>query len=260
MSTFIPPGVSSGGTPGGISGQMQFNDAGAFAGVAGSTVDLATGNTTFSARWIQSTNSAASAPATALTGTWFTGGTTTTTKPHFLIEPAGTTSTAWNINGTGIGVNAPSGFTGHLLDLQLNGVPVLEVPATGAIMKYTAAVANCYFQVKGSSAARATFGVGSSFGFAGLESPHPLQVRTNNLTRLTFEAAGGFTVADAQHFTLGTTTGTQIATSATQRLGFYGATAVAQGAAVANATDAASVIAQLNALLARIRALGLIAT
>jgi hypothetical protein len=34
----------------------------------------------------------------------------------------------------------------------------------------------------------------------------------------------------------------------------------AQGAAVADATDAASVITQLNALLARLRAHGLIAT
>ena len=43
-------------------------------------------------------------------------------------------------------------------------------------------------------------------------------------------------------------------------VGFYNTTPVVQGAAVADATDAASAITQLNALLARIRATGLIAT
>lgn len=42
--------------------------------------------------------------------------------------------------------------------------------------------------------------------------------------------------------------------------GFYGATPVLQPAAVADATDAPSVITQLNTLLARMRTLGLIAT
>lgn len=42
--------------------------------------------------------------------------------------------------------------------------------------------------------------------------------------------------------------------------GFYGATPAVQPAAVADATDAATVISQLNALLARLRTLGLIAT
>lgn len=42
-------------------------------------------------------------------------------------------------------------------------------------------------------------------------------------------------------------------------VGFYGATPVAQGAAIANATDAASAITQLNLVLAQLRTLGLIA-
>lgn len=66
-------------------------------------------------------NSAVSAPASAYTGTWFTGGTATTNKPHFLIEPTGTTSTGWSTAGTGLGINAASGFTGSILDVQLNG-------------------------------------------------------------------------------------------------------------------------------------------
>lgn len=76
-------------------------------------------------------NSTASSPIYTLTGTWFTGGTTTTTKPHFLIEPTGATSTNWNTNGTAIGVNAATGFTGNFLDLQLNAANILSVSQTG---------------------------------------------------------------------------------------------------------------------------------
>ncbi len=43
-------------------------------------------------------------------------------------------------------------------------------------------------------------------------------------------------------------------------VGFYGATPVVQGAAIADATDAASAITQLNLALAQLRALGLIAS
>jgi hypothetical protein len=68
------------------------------------------------------------------------------------------------------------------------------------------------------------------------------------------------TVSDGGNVVLGTTTGTKIGTATTQKLGFYNATPVVQPTAVADATDAASVITQLNALLSRMRDLGLIAT
>lgn len=107
------------GAPGGSSGQVQFNNNGAFGGV--STLSFDGTILTLSGRLLNSYSSAASAPTKLFSGTWFTGGTSTTTKPHVLIEPTGTTSTAWNTSGTGLGVNAASGFTGNLLDLQLNG-------------------------------------------------------------------------------------------------------------------------------------------
>jgi hypothetical protein len=69
-----------------------------------------------------------------VTGTWFTGGTSTTTKPQVLIEPAGTTSTAWSTSGTGLGVNAASGFSGNLLDLQVNGTPLTSVTSAGRLL------------------------------------------------------------------------------------------------------------------------------
>jgi hypothetical protein len=67
-------------------------------------------------------------------------------------------------------------------------------------------------------------------------------------------------LADAGNITVGTTTGTKIGTATTQKLGFYNATPVVQPTAVADATDAATAISQLNALLAHMRTLGLIAT
>jgi hypothetical protein len=78
--------------------------------------------------------------------------------------------------------------------------------------------------------------------------------------RLRITSAGVLQVADAGNIAVGTTTGTKIGTATTQKLGFYNATPVVQPTAVADATDAATVITQLNALLSRMRTLGLIAT
>ncbi|MFA6082137.1 MAG: tail fiber domain-containing protein [Patescibacteria group bacterium] len=82
---------------------------------------------------ISQSNGAASTPAALLTGTWFSGGDATTTKPQLLVEPAGTTSTGWSTAGTGIGVNAATGFTGNLIDAQLNGVSKFAVSSAGVI-------------------------------------------------------------------------------------------------------------------------------
>jgi sugar lactone lactonase YvrE len=73
-------------------------------------------------------------------------------------------------------------------------------------------------------------------------------------------SSGSIQVADAGNITVGTTTGTKIGTATTQKLGFYNATPVVQPTAVADATDAATVITQLNDLLAKLRTLGIIAT
>jgi len=78
-----------------------------------------------------SVNGAVSAPASSFTGTWYSGGTATTTKPLFLIEPTGTTSTAWSTSGTGLGINAASGFSGNLIDIQKNGVSQFSIRSDG---------------------------------------------------------------------------------------------------------------------------------
>jgi hypothetical protein len=122
----FPNATGTVGLVAGSSGQLVYNNAGANAGVP-STVVGATGDVTLAL------NGAASTPPLELTGTWFTGGGATATKPQLLIEPAGTTSNAWSPDGTGLGVNAASTFTGRLLDLQRNGTSRTTVDASGQI-------------------------------------------------------------------------------------------------------------------------------
>lgn len=76
---------------------------------------------TFTAANIFSVNGAASTPAMSLTGSAFTAGTGTTTKPLFLIEPTGTTSTGWNTLGTMFGINVATGFDGDAFALYSQG-------------------------------------------------------------------------------------------------------------------------------------------
>lgn len=74
---------------------------------------------------------AANAAPVTVTGSWFSGGTATTTKPQVLVEPTGTTSTGWSTSGTGLGINAASGFTGNLVDAQLAGTSKFKVSSAG---------------------------------------------------------------------------------------------------------------------------------
>jgi hypothetical protein len=65
------------------------------------------------------------------TGTWYAAGTATTSKPHLLLEPTGTTSTNWDLVGTAIGANAATGFLGKLIDLQKTAVSMFSVNYRG---------------------------------------------------------------------------------------------------------------------------------
>jgi hypothetical protein len=128
----FPNATGTVGLVAGSSGQLVYNNAGAYAGVSTMTFDGT--SVTLAGRLINSYTSVASSPAKVFTGTWFTGGTSTTTKPHFLIEPAGATSTAWSTSGTGLGVNAASGFAGNLLDLQVNGTSQTRLTSSGNLL------------------------------------------------------------------------------------------------------------------------------
>jgi hypothetical protein len=305
----------------GSSGQLLWNNAGVNAGASTLTYDGT--NVTLSGRFISSLNGAASAPPGTFTGTWFTGGTGTTTKPQVLIEPTGATSTAWSTSGTGLGVNAASGFGGNLLDLQVNGTSVARVASTGALnlssgltlgatptitatglVSFATSGAGQNFTFNQSVAATAfravSFGTtknsangdtvdffGGDVGFGSNFTGGNCIVRagrgrgTGDSGAIIFSTAAGgasgstinevverfrvtpaglFSAAEAFNFSFGTTTGTKIGTATTEKLGFYNATPVVQPVAVADATTSVDVITQFNALLSRMRDLGLIAT
>lgn len=64
------------------------------------------------------------------TGTAATG-TATTAQPAFYLD-AGTEPTTWNVNGTILGINGASGFSGNMIDVHNNGgVSVFSVGPTG---------------------------------------------------------------------------------------------------------------------------------
>ncbi len=91
-------------------------------------LEIAAGKTIFA------TSGALSEPAVSFTGTPIAGGTTTTTKPLVLIEPMGTTSTGWDLNGAMFGINMASGFSsGYAIDVQKNGVRIFSVFNSGSI-------------------------------------------------------------------------------------------------------------------------------
>ena len=363
--------LNASSAPAGSSGQLQWNNGGNAAGLGTSSID-GSGNLTFSGRWIVSTNGAASAPPVAITGTWFTGGTATTTKPQLLIEPAGTTSTSWSTSGTGFGVNAPSGFAGDLAWFGVNGVmrfkfdngnkrfhlytdgtrgdcyidrsgpgndpAVVAVTSTGTTDFNFSSFRSVNAPRFSASNIRSSPDITSSnifdsyildttgldvWGYAGQgnrritggnrfnadEIPLHFEIRARdrgtgtsswvNTTGSHLYLAGGAAVSgatnaangghvyldsgrgfgtgadgniivgairgnleisDARNIVLSATTGTRIGTSTTQKLAFWNGTPVVQPTAVADATDAASVITQLNALLSRLRTIGIIAT
>lgn len=62
-------------------------------------------------------------PAVNVSGSWFVGAT-----PQMVIQPAATASPSWSSNGTGLGINAPTGLaaSAHLISLWANGTAVLR--------------------------------------------------------------------------------------------------------------------------------------
>lgn len=82
-------------------------------------------------------NGALSTPALTITGSYITGGTSTTTTPLILIQPAGTTaSSGYTSSGTVLAVNANTGFAGSLVDLQIDGTRYFSV--SSAVMNLRA--------------------------------------------------------------------------------------------------------------------------
>jgi hypothetical protein len=297
-----PGDTGPAGPVAGSSGQIIYNNAGAAAGLSNFTVDVSR-NLLFSGRWIQSTNGAATDPAHSLTGTWFAGGTSTTTKPHLLLEPAGTTSNNWSTAGTGIGINAPSGFSGNLLDLQVGGARQftfgsdVSIQGGNASFKINTFSTNSFeVWISNTRSFQLNFNQGLKLNrewacswssgndvnnavdlalfrdsanalaqrnsiFAQTSRIYNTYTSATNFERFNIRWNSNELILDAEAGSGGgTLRGMKLGSAATSLLGFYGATPVVRPTAVADATDAATAISQLNAVLARLRTLGLIAT
>ncbi len=111
----------------------DLSDAGSgCSGSAGATL----GANTFTGAQTITVNGALSAPGLTGTGTWITGGTNTSNKPYWLIEPAGTASTAWPTTGTALGINAAAGFSGDFVNFQIaaNSINLFRVTSAGNIL------------------------------------------------------------------------------------------------------------------------------
>lgn len=122
-----PAGGGSGCTVSGTAGQAVYND--------GSTGCLSSAATfTSGGGLILPANGAASTPSTLISGTPYSAGTATTNFPLLGVITAGSTGpTSWSTAGTMLGINAPSGFTGNLIDMHTNGGGnIFDVSATGA--------------------------------------------------------------------------------------------------------------------------------
>lgn len=88
------------------------------------------GQATFSAA-----NTQGSSAVAVTSGTWFVSGgaTGTNTTPMMYIN-GGTAPSTWSLNGTGLGINMPSGSTGNAIDVHLNGGgSIFSVASTGAV-------------------------------------------------------------------------------------------------------------------------------
>jgi hypothetical protein len=161
----------------------------------------------------------------------------------------------WSSNVFRIGTEKAGTGSARALELQTDGTTRLTIGATGAAT-FSGSV-NVGGQIRLQSANNTRLAQGGNDGDLQIfrnDASTPGQLLVGEIT-----ASGNLTIS-TKNIVTDTTTGTKIGTATTQKLAFWNATPVVQPTAVADATDAASVITQLNALLSRMRDLGLIAT
>ena len=183
---------------------------------------------------------------------------TTTNHPTSLITN-NTNHVTINASGlVGVGYDDPANFA-YKLDVHHNDNPVARYYQSG-VSKNT----DIYINNVGAPGDWLVTRRSNGEAWFYTSGSDPIKYYTNATERLSIKATGGFTIADANDFEFSTTTGTKFGTGTTQKIGFFNKAPVVQPAAVANANTAsptaADCAAQLNALLGRLRDLGLIAT
>lgn len=293
----VPP--TTGGAVAGANTQIQFNDAGVFGGDAGFTFNKTTGKLTVGKQLAISTGAiTADAPLLDLAATWNAGAVTFTGVKFNVTDTAsasgsllmdlqvgGTSKFKFHKNGALVvaassGINS-SGYIGAWTAGQIGFTNAANWTDSAALDTYLSRDAAGTMALRNGTSAQmlrvygttdvsttnyergkigwvgSTFLIGTEKGGTG--SARGIEIQTDGLTCLTINSSGSFIIADAKNIAVGTGTGTKIASASTQKIAFYGATPIVRPTAVADATDAASAITQLNALLSRMRDLGLIA-
>ena len=250
----------------GSSGQVVYNNAGAYAGLSTVTTDGT--NVTLTGRMINSTNAAASAPASILTGTWFAGANNTSFPNLYVAPTAASVGTSWSTLGTGFGVNSIANFTGDLIHLLQNGTsrfrstglgqvlfgegaatgPALTVTAPARLYSGTGTYTDSGTAASGTvthgamvsidnpaiaaTNATVTYTTASSFYIDGAPTNGTNVTITNSYSFFVNAGVsyfgGDIQIADTANVVLATGTGTQIGTATTQKLGFFGADPVVQ--------------------------------
>ena len=175
-------------------------------------------------------------------------------------------------------VSDPTGMSGQIMastgvldwrrDIRIRNNPTGEVASYLTLATSTSA--NSANTRRSYHGAAEDFYFGAT-GSAGVYYPYKM---AHSGSSLAFQTASNLTSADplapapsevatwTTRLSISNTNGVSLAAGMVQAntntLGFYGATPVTRPAAVADATDATSAVTQLNALLARLRTLGLI--
>ena len=204
--------LNAGWNSSGFTGSGAFNKANS-GYITTTSGDLAIGTTTANAIHfvvnsgttdaVTVNTAAASTPWMLLPGTWFTGGNASTNWPQLYLRPSGTTDPTFNANGTGFGINAPSGFTGNLIAAYLNGATTeFTVSSAGVVSangSYLAPLGSAANPVFAFSAATTT-GIYSSnpgigFSVAGSSVGTFTATGWNNATN-SFTFGGGSSFAD----------------------------------------------------------------
>jgi len=149
------------------------------AGITGTAAIL--GANTFMGAQIMSVNGAASTPAISITGTVFSGGSTTTTKPLLMIQPTGATE-SWSTGGALLGINA-NNFGGYSFYVAKAGTPSFSIDGSTQIVSAYVGFSTLY--------------VASTSGYFGMGSGTN-GICTYNAGRIGFTSAGSATNASTQ--------------------------------------------------------------
>ena len=172
-------------------------------GTSGGAACLLNTACTWSAANTFSYAGAASTPGLTVSGAPYTGGSATTNFPQLYVNTTGATGpTTFSTAGTMFGINAPSGFTGTLLDLRINGGSALvSISSSGGITTASGINAgganNITWGGHGSLSSPAANVV--QIGQTDAASPSAQTLKTQNVVAGTSNVAGpDFTIAGAQ--------------------------------------------------------------